>query len=275
MKTLFTIALLLLSFLHAKFAPAFGVDIITLPKPPFRYFTTQKSYRKHIRVKKLLEKPNTVTNDSVWFRKYRFYPPKIRPKAFFRVNRNIQVPRTYNQRSLLELYFDNRYLYAVYGGNYLFKRYLFIMDIATKKFLYGFDFINYTYSLKQREFAYGSIEFAKIDKNVLYFQTSNIESARDNRGKSAYITAYDLIAKRVLWRSKPLVARANNFTIYKDYIISGYGFTREKDYLYFLDKIDGKVIKRYRLKSSPEYIMQRANRVYLRTYNRDYILKIE
>ncbi len=276
MKTLLTIALLLISFLHAEYAAKFGVNVTVLPKPPFSYFTTKKTLANSLKLVKLSEKRNKITDDLEWFKKYKFYLPKIKARKFFEIYKNTQLPRRYKQTSLLEVFSDKqKYLYLIYGKNYGEKRYLFVMDLLSKKFLYGFDFINYAYSTSNRRFVYQSIEYAKIDNGILYFATYHNTYAKDSKGKNGYISALDLKSKKLLWQSRPLVIRTENFLLYKNWIISGYGFTLERDYLYILDKISGKTLKKYPLKSAPEYIVRKGRKLYVRTYNRDYIFKLK
>ncbi len=276
MKSLLTITLLLISFLHAEYAAGFGVNVTILPKPPFSYFTTKKTFGKSLKLVKLFEKRNKITDDLEWFKKHKFYLPKIRARKFFEIYRNTRLPRRYKGTSLLEVFSDKqKYLYLIYGKNYGEKRYLFIMDLLSKKFLYGFDFINYAYSTENRRFVYQSIEYAKIDKGTLYFATYHNTYAKDSKGKNGYISALNLKTKKLIWQSQPLVMGSTNFIIYKNWIISGYGFTMEKDYLYILDKNSGRALKKYPLKSAPEYIVLNRSKLYVRTYNRDYIFKIK
>ena len=60
--------------------------------------------------------------------------------------------------------------------------------------------------------------------------------------------------KRRLWRSKALVANAQTFAVTPDYLLTGYGFTAEPDYLYLLDRRTGRVVERLSLPSGPERI---------------------
>ena len=71
------------------------------------------------------------------------------------------------------------------------------------------------------------------------------------------------------------MANADNFAIIDDFIICGYGFTAEDDYLYILDKYTGKVLDRILLKTGPDYIYEIGDKLYVRTYNTNYVFDYE
>ena len=89
---------------------------------------------------------------------------------------------------------------------------------------------------------------------MLYVQNGHLTYAKSSYGQNAYITAIDAQTKRRLWRSKALVANAQTFAVTPDYLLTGYGFTAEPDYLYLLDRRTGRVVERLSLPSGPERI---------------------
>lgn len=115
------------------------------------------------------------------------------------------------------------------------------------------------------------LRFALAREGVLYVEHANLSSAKDNLKQNAYITAVDLASGELLWRSAPLVANAFDFAIVDGGILSGYGFTREPDFLFVLDRKTGAIRQKVALESGPEYIVARAGRVYLRAYSSDYV----
>jgi hypothetical protein len=54
------------------------------------------------------------------------------------------------------------------------------------------------------------------------------------------------------------VANANTFLVAGRYLVTGYGFTGERDYLYLLDRATGKLVDRLVLPNAPEKITRRA-----------------
>lgn len=69
------------------------------------------------------------------------------------------------------------------------------------------------------------------------------------------------------WRSPALGANAENFVVTRGLIVSGYGFTKEKNWLYLLDPATGRVRDRLVLASAPERITVRGDRLVVRFYN--------
>jgi hypothetical protein len=88
------------------------------------------------------------------------------------------------------------------------------------------------------------------------------------------VSAVDLVRKRTLWRSPALVANARTFVVTGNLIVAGYGFTREPDFLYLLDRRTGKVVDRLELPTAPEIVELRNGRVHVRTYDHDVVVRI-
>jgi len=88
------------------------------------------------------------------------------------------------------------------------------------------------------------------------------------------VTAIEVRGLKPLWHSAPLVSNANNFEVVGEYLITGYGFTDEPDFLYLLRRRDGEAVGKIPLKSGPDYIIRQGDRLYVRTYNTDYIFQL-
>ena len=89
------------------------------------------------------------------------------------------------------------------------------------------------------------------------------------------MTAIDLTTKRALWRSPALVANANTFLVTKRYLVTGYGFTREPDYLYAIDRANGKVRGRLLLPSAPQTIARHGNMLSVVTYDHRLTIRVD
>ena len=70
------------------------------------------------------------------------------------------------------------------------------------------------------------------------------------------------------------MSNAANFELVGDYLVTGYGFTQEPDFLFLLRRRDGAAVEKIPLKSAPDYIIRRGDRLYVRTYNTNYIFQI-
>ncbi|PZP46649.1 MAG: hypothetical protein DI598_11840 [Pseudopedobacter saltans] len=165
-----------------------------------------------------------------------------------------------------------------YGKNFAQSRFLLITDEENKKVLHFFDFQNYVNAPEVKsgdeDFVYEQLVWAMVDyRGVLYVSNAHSTYASSTFGKNGYITAIDLKSNKVLWRSQPLVSNCG-FTIIGDHIVCGYGFTKEKDYLYYLNINTGAVKGKIPLSSAPGYIEYNFNTLYVDTYKDYYYFKV-
>lgn len=119
-----------------------------------------------------------------------------------------------------------------------------------------------------------TLEWAHRDRDTLYVAHAYNGYAKQSGGRNAYVSALALPSGRLLWRSRPLVANTVNFVVVRDAIVTGYGFTAEPDYLYVLDRGDGGVAQRIKLRTGPKWIYRKGNRLYVSAYSEYYILAI-
>jgi len=118
------------------------------------------------------------------------------------------------------------------------------------------------------------VQDIRLKDGILYFNAASATYASATKGRSAALYAYDLLHKKLLWKSKYLVSN-DIFLVEDGYIISGYGFTGERDHLYLLDRETGKVLSKKRLDSAHDYLEIQGDRLYVITYHRFYTFKIE
>jgi len=89
---------------------------------------------------------------------------------------------------------------------------------------------------------------------VLYFNEGCQTFARDANGKCSALVAFDPTKGEVVWRTKNLISRGP-FVVRGQYIVAGYGFTHEKDFLYIVRRSDGKVVGKHSLKRAHETLV--------------------
>ncbi len=118
------------------------------------------------------------------------------------------------------------------------------------------------------------IHWAQSQDGVLYLCTSHMTYASSTGGLNAFMTAVELRTGELLWQSEPLVCNTRNFLLRDGWILSGYGFTAEPDFLYVLDMKTGAVASKLKLKSGPEVILEEGGTLFVRTYDRDYELEV-
>lgn len=163
--------------------------------------------------------------------------------------------------------------FALYGRDGASARYLLVPGF------FALDFKNYVWPPRirpgEREFVYEEVVWARAGSGVLYVENAHLTYARSAYGRNAYITAVDLKTRRKLWRSAALVANADTFVLAGKYLVTGYGFTAEPDYLYLLDRRTGRAVDRLKLPSAPERITRRGNLIHVRTYDHDLVVRLK
>lgn len=186
---------------------------------------------------------------------------------------------------------QDNYLFLFYGSapNELHviqdTWFLVVRDAATLAQKHTFDFSNYTmapeYIQKDRNFVNQSILWAQIEDGILYVSHAHLTYAQSSRGMNAYITAIDLRKGSIYWRSQPLVCNSLNFVIKGDYIFSSYGFNREGSEVIAINKTNGKIVSKLDIepksadKKYISFIFEKANQLYLYSYNKIYVVKID
>lgn len=123
-------------------------------------------------------------------------------------------------------------------------------------------------------YVHAGVRWAQVVGDVLYVATSHRTYAASSYGKNAWVTAIDVATGALRWRSDPLVCNAEEFVVVGDALVCGYGFTAEPDALYVLDRATGATRTRIKLKSGPEHLVVSGDRLYVRTYDMDYVFAV-
>lgn len=166
--------------------------------------------------------------------------------------------------------------FLVYGRDASSGR--FLVAYGSRRAYYVFDFKNYAWPPRirpgDRDFVYEQPVWAHEAGGVLFVENTHSTYASSSYRQNAYITAIDLKTRKALWRSPALVANAQTFLVTPHYLISGYGFTNEPDYLYLLDRAAGKVVDRLLLPSGPYKITWQGKLIHVRTYDHNVVVRL-
>ncbi len=225
-------------------------------------------------------KRNRITDTEDWFRNNGLSLPEYEiPNAAMQRPGNVPagIPQRYKGNPLLKAIRQTATVLLVYGTDPTGARYLIGADPERQTYRYAYDFTHYVNPAgvdpKGRAGPQG-IMWAVERDGMLYVSNSHLTYARESRGMNAYLTAIRAGTDTVLWRSVPLVANSFTFEVIGDFVVSGYGFTGERDYLYVLNRLTGEVVQRIALRTAPEYILRKGDRLYVRGYNTDFIFGI-
>lgn len=235
-------------------------DFITVPtytidNPSWEYIklTDAQPSDKTLKLTKISQQPNDITDDAEWFDEI-----------------GIMMPDRRN-------FSDQSFEYSLTGEEPYYPYKADVIDLGSYHTIAQLDFSKHRFpdnSLpSDAAFTVESVRYMKSDGFTLYVSVSHSTYA-ESAPHNAYIMALDMRNDyKVLWKSQPLVANADNFEIVDDFIICGYGFTAEDDYLYILDKYTGEVKDRVLVKSGPDYIHEIDDKIYVRTYNTNYVFE--
>ncbi len=269
-----------------------NVQALALPRPPFRY---RKSINAPVskqsrapKLKKLSQKTNDITDDNEWFIENQVRLPVYElPNPFMRVVGNLpgEIATEYGGMKIVTAIDHGDHRIAMYAKDYSGGRFLAVTDMAGKA-LGVYDFVNWGRGPKSTDggsglinagsdFVWQGVHWAQEHEGVLYVSSGSGGYATDSAGRTAFISAIDMKTGNLLWQSEPLVANAVNFLIREGWIITGYGFTAEPDFLFVLDMKTGKTKNKIKLKSGPSYILERDGKLFVRTYNTNYVFSID
>jgi hypothetical protein len=268
---------------------AAAINPVVLPRPPFDYYLAgARGEDSKVWLVEVSEKPNKITDEEEWFGNNDLaLPDFIVPNPFVVDNQKPmmhekgklpeQIPVKQGDDILIRAIKEGNQMLCIYGHDFGSGRYLTSFDLTSGKANFAFDFRDFIlppkYLDSDRSFVDESLNWAAIQDNVLYVSNGHSTYAKSSYGQNAYLSAIDASSGRLLWRSAPLASNSSNFLMYKDAIITGYGFTAESHFLYVVNQKDGRIVQTIKLKKSPEYILKKGDSIFVRTYDTDYLFK--
>lgn len=104
------------------------------------------------------------------------------------------------------------------------------------------------------------------DGAIVYASLQFNGYAKEIGRRGNLVVALDLAKHTVLWTSPDLVSNASMF-VRGPYLVTGYGFTAEPDFVYVLDRATGKVVQKLKVPTGPAEMAVTAERLYVRTYD--------
>ena len=97
------------------------------------------------------------------------------------------------------------------------------------------------------------VQDLRLAHGVLYFNEACQSYAQEAGNQCSSLVAVDPRAKRVMWRTPPLVSNGR-FRIRGCYLVAGYGFTAEPDKLTLVERATGKLVQAVPVSSAPEQL---------------------
>ena len=259
-------------------APA-GADMspIHLENPGTGYYLAKEpeTEEEHtLCLEQVYEKANAITDEEGWFAENQLEIPFYVMPGSFAEGEPLpeQIPDSFHNASLTQAWFDDSFIYCVYGEVYYEGYLLNLYEKDTCEPVMSLDFSAFC----SGEYEYGEyqwVRWARVDGRTLYVSLSH-NTYSENAPNHAYITAIDLTDMSILWKTESLVSNARNFEIIGNEIVCGYGFTAEDDFLYRIDRDTGRILEQIPLASQAYFILQKDDRLFVRTYDTNYVFQI-
>ena len=97
------------------------------------------------------------------------------------------------------------------------------------------------------------VQDIRLADGVVYFNEACDSYSSGANGQCSSLVAVDPRARKVLWRTPPLTSNGR-FRLRGCYIVAGYGFTAEPDWLFLVQRGTGAVLQKLFVSSSPEQL---------------------
>ncbi len=126
----------------------------------------------------------------------------------------------------------------------------------------------------QKKIESQGITWLDMSGDTLYVAHGRDTFADSTQNHNAYISAVAISDTMAIWTSKPLTCNSS-FCIIGSSIVCGYGYDKEPDYLYVINRFSGQRTQTIKLDTAPYFIVHKDNKVYVRTYKSDYVFSIK
>jgi hypothetical protein len=117
------------------------------------------------------------------------------------------------------------------------------------------------------------IQDIRLRAGKLYFNEACQSYSAEARGRCSALVRVDPVRGTLDWRSRNLVSN-NVFIFSGPYLVAGYGFTREPDFLFLVSPETGRVLATRPLDSAHSYLEERDGIIHAVTTHQRYRLRI-
>lgn len=205
------------------------------------------------RLKKASEAKNLIVDDADWLKKN-----GLRSPASFVTAAQIpeHLPNKFQGFPLARIFDHGDHQIGVYGPS-------LVVASSTSAPL------TYTFAV---ELPGEHPQFAQLTGSTLLVQTGPGTGARPQAARPvAALYAFDASTGALRWASEQAVANATNFETTRDHVVTGFGGSAQADHLVLLDLANGKTLQKIPLKSAASMILQKDDRLFVRSYDVDYV----
>lgn len=260
----------------------YQLTLFEIERPPFAY--TLKTPVKVTAgpaptLTKVSETKNKITDDVDWFEKNKLSLPGRAPSKD-----GAKLPKapergvdTWGNDKLHYVLDHGNHYVLLYGANFAATKTVSFFDKGqVTRGIYDFStFVKPPEVVKgEEEFTSMEVLWAQKVDDVLYVSSAHHTYAKSSKGKNAFLTAVDTEGA-LRWQSDPLVCNSTNFVVHGAYIICGYGFSKEDDFLYVISRADGKTVSKTPIKAGASYLVLKGNQLFVRGYDYDFVFDVK
>lgn len=260
----------------------YRLTLFEVDRPPFAYTlktAVKVSASPAPTLTQVSEKKNKLANESEWFdknglslagRKPTNGPSYPKPPADGYEgsgNEKLHFVLDHGDHSIL-----------MYGANFSSMKSLLLLDknqIARGQFDFSAWMKPPEVVAGEENFTQMEVSWAQKVDDVLYMSMAHHTFAKSSKGKNAFVSAIDAENGELRWQSDPLVCNSVNFVVYGAYILCGYGFSKEEDFIYVISRADGKTISKTPIKQGPTYLVLKGKQLFVRAYDTDYVFDVK
>jgi hypothetical protein len=102
--------------------------------------------------------------------------------------------------------------------------------------------------------------------DVIFVQLGFNGYPKEVGGRGNFVVALDLAGHRMSWRSKDMSSNAAMILV-GDYLVTGYGFTKEKAALHAFDRVTGELVQSLALPKAPAEMLLTREALFVRLYD--------
>jgi hypothetical protein len=264
-----------------------GARVVVLDDPPWDgAFANGGARSAPPTLRRLSAKRNQIIDNARWFKDLDWKLPVVRASA---ASQNWRIPTlekdaagaapmVLGDEPAHHFIVDGDTVIGLYGTGYTLLL-VGIFDVETGALVRAFDFSQWERAPAalpgDEDFVDQSTRWAAVRDGVLYVSHGHRTYAKSSRGHNAYLSALDMKTGRLMWRSEPLTSNTANFVVDGDWILSGYGFTAEPDWVTITDRHTGRLAGRVRVKTGADWLLLRDEKLYVRTYDTDFVFAMD
>ncbi|NUP07413.1 MAG: hypothetical protein HOW73_15290 [Polyangiaceae bacterium] len=202
-----------------------------------------------VRLKTISESKNLIVDVDDWLKKNGVSSPTLRPGP---EDIPEHLPRTFQGVAIQQIHDHGDHQIGVFGA---------ALVVGSP------DSALVAFTLMNGPTGSAPPDFAQVVGSTLLVATRTYQS-----GSQPYTTllAFDVNTGALKWASDRDVSNARTFAVTRDHVVVGFGGSAMPDNLFLIDLANGKTLQKLPIKSGPDLLLLKDDRLLVRSYDVDY-----